>query len=616
MQRQNSTPKQKTDQGNTELHDLLLRDNIDSHMLDEWIQQNGEEKARKMAKTVNNSDHLPLDLIEENPLKYDDSSEINKLYNLLIPLTIPESFKSLSEHIDAEAIRQEFQPVSNSLLETNLMLGVEAANYARSHIKQSTTHPQMNKASSEELRAVNEQLSIARNKNKDERKNIRAANLNFRFKTKNPRKDGSKKIKSYISDEGYKETVLSEAHRTKEYGVGNCHELAYLAKHHLMENHPELTSAEVFYCKGGDHVFLVIGRGTKSNNYQDWDENAVICDPWSGDVYPATHIPQMMGNYTRRRIPYGEDGKDHLFHIVTFLNENIHSLKPNRSKKDEKYYIKFDENDPLENLLRTRIPEDFTAEQMVVLHSEIIPNIRAALRNKQIEIADIEGLSDPIPTLYFIFNNEYGRNGLNLSLFKFNDIARLPKTVLTQLLSAEGIEFLKQIKHLRNQTGEMSQEWLNAVLTSKWIHGKQRITATSSSIKTAASRSKLTPEAASFEEKKKETMDKFRNQTIDASKDQQLSVEEVKRFEKIKKESSTTIINKELHPSQVKWIPATTKTKERATNLLPTLDKSEKDGKREQANSSVKNTTSNQGSESQDVDGKQDRLFTSRHRHI
>jgi hypothetical protein len=114
---------------------------------------------------------------------------------------------------------------------------------------------------------------------------------------------------------------------TLQSHLGNCHELAVMALKYILDNEPKI-DAEIFRIKGGDHVFLVVGRD-KNSNLSDplsWGENAYFCDPWADKVYPAKAYKSQLSNYegvTRTT----QDGC-YLQNAVFPLNESLHSLEP------------------------------------------------------------------------------------------------------------------------------------------------------------------------------------------------------------------------------------------------------------------------------------------------
>ncbi|MEI8125954.1 MAG: hypothetical protein WCG42_09370 [Parachlamydiaceae bacterium] len=84
----------------------------------------------------------------------------------------------------------------------------------------------------------------------------------------------------------------------KKLAIGNCHELAQMALHYMITEQPDV-NAEVYYIKGGDHVFLVVGRKIKSAPHRPdtWGDEAYICDPWSNNVYPANEYLTKTKNF-------------------------------------------------------------------------------------------------------------------------------------------------------------------------------------------------------------------------------------------------------------------------------------------------------------------------------
>jgi hypothetical protein len=86
----------------------------------------------------------------------------------------------------------------------------------------------------------------------------------------------------------------------KKYSLGNCHELALMALDYVVHSAPDV-EAEVVHIKGGDHVFLVVGRKINSDikRPETWGDNAYICDPWADDVYPASEFLTKTKNFYR-----------------------------------------------------------------------------------------------------------------------------------------------------------------------------------------------------------------------------------------------------------------------------------------------------------------------------
>ncbi|WP_419421537.1 hypothetical protein ACNVED_16655 (plasmid) [Legionella sp. D16C41] len=118
-------------------------------------------------------------------------------------------------------------------------------------------------------------------------------------------------------------------HRTvelcKKFSLGSCYELALMALDYVLRYAPPSVNAEVYYIKGGDHAFLVVGRKMNSNpnKPETWGKEAYICDPWSNKVYPASEYLSQTKNYFISR---KEDG-DYSNHIEDF-DKHRHKLSP------------------------------------------------------------------------------------------------------------------------------------------------------------------------------------------------------------------------------------------------------------------------------------------------
>ena len=92
----------------------------------------------------------------------------------------------------------------------------------------------------------------------------------------------------------YENTILV----TGKYSLGNCEELAHQAFDYVLNLKSVEIEAEVYSIAGGDHVFVVLNRPPASYPYdpENW-EDAVICDPWADQVYPAKEYLSKLKNY-------------------------------------------------------------------------------------------------------------------------------------------------------------------------------------------------------------------------------------------------------------------------------------------------------------------------------
>lgn len=107
---------------------------------------------------------------------------------------------------------------------------------------------------------------------------------------------------------------------TSKYSIGNCIELAFQTLDYILTYSAIEINAECFKIKGGDHSFVVLNRIRDSDPADPltWGQNAVICDAWADDVYPASQYALKLHNY------YYADKKNH----AEKLNPSRHTLAP------------------------------------------------------------------------------------------------------------------------------------------------------------------------------------------------------------------------------------------------------------------------------------------------
>lgn len=180
----------------------------------------------------------------------------------------------------------------------NLSFALEACAYSRSQILEGTTQLQNNFYDISKKSALGQALNDLRNAFVKEAFFLNIENSITRFE-KN------------IAD-------------CKKFSIGNCHELALMALDFMIRNKPEV-NAETYSIKGGDHVFLVIGRNKDSDPLkpETWGDDCYICDPWSDSVYPAKEYLVKTKNFY---FTLNSDGT-HTNHIQDF-NPSRHQMNP------------------------------------------------------------------------------------------------------------------------------------------------------------------------------------------------------------------------------------------------------------------------------------------------
>ncbi|MDI9818037.1 MULTISPECIES: hypothetical protein [unclassified Legionella] len=174
-----------------------------------------------------------------------------------------------------------------NILESNLKLGNLAKDYARTQIVHGCSQIENNALPVEYFEALNNAVL----------KQMRAL-ISQTFS------DPHRLLPDDIYD--YEKTVIVSS----KYSLGNCHELAFQAMDYLLTTNQVCSiNAEIIEIDGekGDHVFWVIDRDLKSNlnDITSWGTNAVICDPWSNEVYPASEYKSKLKTFYRH---YHRDG--------------------------------------------------------------------------------------------------------------------------------------------------------------------------------------------------------------------------------------------------------------------------------------------------------------------
>lgn len=106
-----------------------------------------------------------------------------------------------------------------------------------------------------------------------------------------------------------------------KYSLGNCFELALQALDHVLRKERVDMFAELYLLQGGDHGFLVLNRKPESDPElpETWGDAAVICDPWSNEVYPAIQYRLKLKDFYR-----DIDGEN----LVEDFDPDKHTLKP------------------------------------------------------------------------------------------------------------------------------------------------------------------------------------------------------------------------------------------------------------------------------------------------
>lgn len=75
--------------------------------------------------------------------------------------------------------------------------------------------------------------------------------------------------------------------------TGHCEECAILIKVYAEKMFPDM-GVDLFMIKGGDHLFPVIGRKTQTEKRGLFNPESVVCDYWTGAIFPATEAQERL----------------------------------------------------------------------------------------------------------------------------------------------------------------------------------------------------------------------------------------------------------------------------------------------------------------------------------
>lgn len=250
-----------------------------------------DDLAPEVAKRMTNAGYLPIELGRMNFYSkcfLDKSIEFD---SILFSPTQRHVMSPLDVEIDLLEMRGRYASASPALL-NNLILAAKAVNKTRRLITHSGTHPSLNGEQCHYINSIDMQILKMRDQIADE-----------------PGK----------TEKTHKALVKSAI----ENKLGNCEEYANVLARQLMEMQPG-SFIETYYIANGDHRFTVLGRAAKSDssNPETWGESAVICDAWTGEVYPASEAWERLKHFKNYK------STDFSINVCGPLNRNIHSLHP------------------------------------------------------------------------------------------------------------------------------------------------------------------------------------------------------------------------------------------------------------------------------------------------
>lgn len=258
--------------GDTELHYLIRNGNVSQ--VETYLDEIGKKESSELAREINKKGKLPVHLLGHVEWT---GTEKNKLSDRLYDLMGHQDIKKQNESLNIDEILSRYQFPTDSVTFKNLQVACTALNETRAVVKESPAHPDMNSESIEKQNEVQQKLNA-----------MRSASYKWRELL----------LQNTLTEEnGF--LLKNMVHFIIRFQVGNCEEMAFFAGYKLMSANYQ-RSIEIFHFTNGDHVFVVLDRDPNSdaNSPEKWGENAVVCDPMVGDVYPASETPKRLKDFT------------------------------------------------------------------------------------------------------------------------------------------------------------------------------------------------------------------------------------------------------------------------------------------------------------------------------
>lgn len=288
--------KKNLQRGETKIHKLVMSQ-CTRNEFEAYLNYLGKDKATRLAKTADDLGRLPVDFI---PFY---ETEKHPVANVLKAYTIADTLSPIHQPIDEQAVLEQYRVLKHSVLAKRLQLACQAANSIRELKLRSNTHPSVNALSADEV---------------DQRRSMIIHLRNQRFFS-------SPAVAQKLSYPQKRLKGLQEKNRPfVSAKVGNCMEYADLAIAELRELDHEVRLEEISFANG-DHVFVVIGRNKASdiNDVTTWGSHAVVCDAWSGGVYPAYDLPVRLMDYQASYFK----GDNRAYATVFHYNPRYHQLE-------------------------------------------------------------------------------------------------------------------------------------------------------------------------------------------------------------------------------------------------------------------------------------------------
>lgn len=260
-----------------------------------FIKQCGIDLIVEMVQIVNHDGDTPIDILVNQHGFYDEKN-YNFMLVTLSNFMLAQNITPLYEKIDADKILMGIH--YQDKLFQNLALSCWLINTARDYIQKSYTHPDCNFLSADAKIKIGK--SVER---------IREVSLS------------DTRPMHFTKENQYDSDLSINADGVKKLRTGNCGEFAYFALYLLRQLRVKINGS-IIGITNADHFFLVIDTDATSDfkNPSTWGKNAVICDSWAGEAYPAIEINTYLHGFKSLRVNH------RLYNVLTRFNSHYHAL--------------------------------------------------------------------------------------------------------------------------------------------------------------------------------------------------------------------------------------------------------------------------------------------------
>lgn len=277
--------------------DTILHQHIRSFKtiaaFNQLIAELGEDVAAFMSIITNDHGELPIDLLKTYVPQCHE--EYGELYDKLLEMMKPKQYSKMYDSIAQVATATVTGTSQEDIFTRKMNIVIDVANQVRSKIARSYTHPQANTYDFTQHTYVE-------------------------FAIRKVRHDISLSLEYFSAQNVYEFTTTAS--------LGNCNEFADCV-YYLLSKIETPIQAEVIEYSNGDHVFVVVDRNSKGDikHPETWGDNAIVCDAWMGEVYPAVEMPYKLKNFSR----YRQSSDLRMINVLSSYNPRFHQCIENRA---------------------------------------------------------------------------------------------------------------------------------------------------------------------------------------------------------------------------------------------------------------------------------------------